>query len=72
MGAPILALVHGGEHITPAGQPPAIFEFNMPLTIAGYDFAALRRAAHMELDEALNEAQRRAYLSGAPLRGGIG
>jgi TP901 family phage tail tape measure protein len=71
MGAPVLAIVHGGEHITEPGPAP-IFNFNMPLTMTGYDLEGMRRLIHAEIDIAFNGAARQAYLAGAPLRGGIG
>ncbi|MCJ7527439.1 MAG: phage tail tape measure protein [Methyloceanibacter sp.] len=71
MGAPVLSIVHGGEHITEPGPAP-IFNFNMPLSMTGYDLEGMRRLIHAEVDVAFNDAARRAYLAGAPLRGGIG
>jgi hypothetical protein len=70
-GAPVLAIVHGGEHIEEPGTG-AVFNFNMPLSMTGYDLEGMRRLIHQEIDTAFNGAARRAYLAGAPLTGGIG
>ena len=75
IGAPVPIMAHGGEEILRAGERQAA-QFNFAWAFNGYDWDAIRRAMHAEadrnLDEAMGQANRRAYLSGAPLSGQIG
>jgi hypothetical protein len=70
VGRPQMILAHGGEQVIPASQV-----FNMPLTLnmpQAADFAMMRRAAHVELDAALDRARTDAFKGGSPLGSGIG
>jgi len=75
LGAPVLAMVHGGEEILRPDQRGApVFQFSW--AFHGYDWDAIRRAMHAEADRALNEAmgqaERHTYLAGAPLSPYVG
>jgi len=77
IGQPMLALVHGGERITPAasaggGQPISVV-VSAPISMQDQmDWPSVRRAVHQEVDMALDDARSQALRSGAPLRSEIG
>lgn len=75
IGAPVLAMVHGGEEILRADQRQGP-QFNFAWAFQGYDWDAIRRAMHAEadraLDEAMGQAERRTYLAGSPLSSYVG
>jgi hypothetical protein len=77
VGQPTLALVHGGERVTPAasaggGQPISVV-VSAPISMQDQmDWPSVRRAVHQEVDTALDEARSQALRSGAPLKSGIG
>ncbi|KKM25521.1 hypothetical protein LCGC14_1594120, partial [marine sediment metagenome] len=76
VGQPTLALVHGGERVTPAasagGQSIAV-TVSAPISMQSQmDWPSVRRAVHQEVDTALDDARSQALRSGAPLRSEIG